>query len=331
MNSKQFFLFLLALCFGSCNGQNPYANTITDATPMTINRFDKALYNLIVSDDTTQRAQLLSQYPQMTDLIGKAVLNMQSPEVPSFFPKLENFYSEPTLNRLYADAINKYNDVTALEQTLGNAFAWIKEQFPAMQQPAFYLHVSGFSQNILVADGLLSVSIDKYMGADYPLYQNFFYDYQLRKMQPAAVAPDCVAGWLMSEYPFEGKENVLLERMIYEGKMKYLVTSALPAISLAELFGYTAEEWQWCEENEANIWREIIERKHLYTPDLQATSKYFDDAPSQFLADGAPGNIGTWIGLRIIQKYIAETKTTPQQLMSLTDAQELLTLSQYKP
>ena len=80
------------------------------------------------------------------------------------------------------------------------------------------MHVSGFNQNVLVGDSLLSLSIDKYMGKDYPLYQDFFYDSQKLKMQRGLVVPDYLAGWLMSEYPFAGKENVLLDRMIYEEK-----------------------------------------------------------------------------------------------------------------
>lgn len=331
MNFKIVLTFLMAISFCSCNGQQTNANTITTATPMPINRFDKALFQLINSDDTTLNRQLLEQYPQMTEILGKGVLNMQSPDMPGFFIKLENFYSEPTLKNLYADAIKKYDSVTEIEQSLGNAFAWIHETFPAMQIPALYMHVSGFNQNVLVGDSLVSLSIDKYMGEDYPLYQDFFYDYQRRKMQPSHVVPDYIAGWLMSEYPFNGKENVLLDRMIYDGKIKYLVLSALPDMAPAELLGYTSEAWEWCKNNEANIWKAIVERKHLYTPDQMTTLKYFEDMPAQFLASDAPGNIGSWVGLQIVSQFMKETNATPETLMKNENSQEILTLSKYKP
>lgn len=76
-----------------------------------------------------------------------------------------------------------------------------------MQIPAIYMHVSGFNQNVLVGDSLLSLSIDKYMGKDYPLYQDFFYDSQKLKMQRGLVVPDYLAGWLMSEYPSQEKRT----------------------------------------------------------------------------------------------------------------------------
>lgn len=328
---KIFLTFLMTVSFCSCSGQNSHANSITTATPMPINRFDKEVFQLINSDDSTFNQQLLAKYPQMTEILGKGILNMQSPDIPGFFTKLENFYSEPTLKSLYSDAIRKYDSVTELEQSLGNAFAWIHENFPAMQIPALYMHVSGFNQNVLVGDSLLSLSIDKYMGEDYPLYQDFFYDYQRRKMQPSHVVPDYVAGWLMSEYPFTGKENVLLDRMIYEGKIKYLVLSALPEMTPASLFGYTNEAWEWCKNNEAKLWKAIVERKHLYTPDQMTTMKYFEDIPAQFLTSDAPGNIGSWVGLQIITQYMKETNTSLEALMKNENAQEILTLSKYKP
>ena len=200
-----------------------------------------------------------------------------------------------------------------------------------MQIPAIYMHVSGFNQNVLVGDSLLSLSIDKYMGKDYPLYQDFFYDSQKLKMQRGLVVPDYLAGWLMSEYPFAGKENVLLDRMIYEGKIKYLLSQALGVPDAAELMGYTEQAYNWCKDNEGTIWKAIIERKHLYTPDQLTTSQYFEDTPAIFPENDAPGNIGTWIGWQIINQYMKETGSTPEALMQTNDAQEILTASKYKP
>ncbi len=321
--------FAAAVC--SCKGQNINTNTITDATPMTVHRFDSAVYALISSGDTTLRSLLLDTYPEMTEILGKGVFNMQSPRQSGFFAKMESYYSEPTLKQLYADALEGFSDVSGIEQSLGNAFAWMHEQFPAMQMPAVYMHVSGLSQNVLVGDSLLSLSIDKYMGSDYPLYWDFFYEHQRRRMEPAMVVPDYASGWLMSEYPFSGKENVLLERMVYEGKIKYVVLSALPDLPDASLMGYTGEDLKWCEENEAEIWKAIIERKHLLTPDQMMTERYFDDTPAIFLSDNAPSNIGVWIGLQIVRRYMSESGASIETLMQNEDAQDILTQSKYKP
>lgn len=328
---KFLLTLFLSLSLTSCRGQSSYNDTIRAAAPTHIQRFDKDLYRLIESGDTTLQDTLLMRYPDMLDIIGKGILNLRSVQEPNFFGKLRQFYSEPTLRGLYRDAITRYDSIGDIEQTLGQAFAYLKINFPTMQIPAVYMHVSGLNQNVLVGDSLLSLSIDKYMGEEYPLYQNFFYESQRRKMCRERVISDYLTGWLMSEYPFTGKENVLLERMIYEGKIKEVVSLALDNPDPAQLMGYTPEELTWCEQNEATIWKAIIERKHLYTPDLLTTAQYFEDSDTLFPGNEAPGNLGTWIGWRIVKRYMEETGTSPQHLMSQDDAQAILTTSKYKP
>lgn len=331
MVSKTLLTFLMTMCLAGCHGQTPHDTGYLSAEPVPIHRFDQALFRLIDTQDTTLMPALLTDYPQMLDVLGKGILNIQTPEAPEFFPKLLNFYSEPTLKGLYKDALAQYDTIADIRQKLGEGFAYLQTHFPTMQIPAVYMHVSGFNQNVLVGDSLLSISIDKYLGKDYPLYQDFFYEYQQRKMQRSHVVPDYLAGWLLSEYPFTGKENVLLDRMIYEGKIKYLVSEALSDLSPAALMGYTDEEYDWCKENEKRIWKAIVERKHLYTPDQITTAKYFEDTPCSFLANEAPGNLGSWIGWQIIERYIKETGSTPEALMQNLDAQDILTRSKYRP
>ncbi len=321
-------LLILSLAV-SCSAQG--SSSYADADPVTIRRFDKELLRLIETDDPAQEATLRQSYPLMLDLLGKGVLNMQSPDAPGFFDKLVNYFSEPTLKRLYTEAIAQYDSIGDIEKELGQAFAYCKDQLPGFRQPAVYMHVSGFSQNILTGEGVLSLSIDKYMGYDYPLYADFFYPYQRLKMQRAQIVPDYLTGWLMTEYPFKGKEAVLLDRMVYEGALKYLVAAAIPGRTPAQLLGMTEASYDWCLQQEAKIWKTIVERKHLYTPDRVTTSRYLDDEPATFLSDQAPGNIGTFIGWQIVARYMEETKAAPATLLQNGNAQEILAQSKYKP
>ncbi|MDR2810514.1 MAG: gliding motility protein GldB [Tannerellaceae bacterium] len=330
MLSKIIFIIAFIFCCTGCKGQGK--DVYAQADPIKIYRFDKALYRLITSgNDVGIQGELLCDYPEMMEVTGKGLLNMPTTETPGFFDRLAKFYSEPTLRKLYREAIEQYDSIADIEQTLGQAFAYLKTNLPAMPVPRIYMHVSGLSQNVWAAHHLLSLSIDKYMGTDYPLYQNFFYDFQREKMQRARVVPDYLTGWLLSEYPFAGKENVLLERMVYEGKIKYLVQQALPDIPPHVLMGFTEKAYNWCKMNEAEIWKTLVERKHLYTPDLITTNKYIEDTPAAFLSDEAPGNVGVWMGLQIVRRYMEETGATPERLIQETNAQDILRQSKYKP
>lgn len=331
MVPKILLTIALSVTMFSCNGQSAISADYSQVAPIHIHRFDKDLFRLIDTNDSTLQTQIRQDYRGMLDILGKGVLNQQTPDASGFFDKLVTYYSEPTLKGLYRDAIVRYDVITDIEQTLGSSFAFLQANLPGMQIPVVYMHVSGLNQNVLTGDSLLSLSIDKYMGDNYPLYQDFFYDFQKQKMQRPSIVPDYLTGWLMSEYPFAGKENVLLERMLYEGKIKYLISCALPESNPAELMGYTEAAYNWCKENEEFIWKAIIERKHLYTPDQMTTSKYFENAPSLFLDNEAPGNLGSWIGWQIIDKYMKENAITPEALMQNKNAQEILAASKYKP
>ena len=80
MVTKLIMACILSATLLSCNGQN--TNTINYATvePLHINRFDKDLFRLIDTEDTTLQPELIKQYPEMLDIIGKGILNLQTIE-----------------------------------------------------------------------------------------------------------------------------------------------------------------------------------------------------------------------------------------------------------
>lgn len=321
---------LLSLTLTGCFGQQA-TDSLVRIEPIRIHRFDQALYQLISSTDTALEAQLSQEYAQMLDILGKGVLNLRSLDAEGYFLKLRAYYGEPTLNRLYQDALRQYEEVGEWEEGLHAAFTYLKGELPDLQIPAIYMHVSGLNQNVLVGDSLLSLSIDKYLGADYPLYQDFFYPAQRARMTPVQVLPDYLMGWLMAEYPFEGNERVLLDRMVYEGKLCYTISQALRLPDATSLLGYTPAMEQWCEAQEAEMWRAIVERKQLYTPDQLTTESFFDATAQPFPGSESPANIGSWMGYRIVKRYMEESGASLQQLWQTTDAQSILTAAKYKP
>lgn len=323
------FMFLSLI---NCKGQGNSAANYSAAEPLPVHRFDQAFLTLLESPDTEKIAAFQAEYAPMIRVLERSLFKTATTDSAEVdMDRLLNYFSEPTLLQLYKATENTFADVSSIEQSLASGFEFLKAELPDLQVPAIYLHVSGLNQNVLVADSLLSISIDKYLGADFPLYQDFFYDYQLRRMQASAVVPDYFTAWLYAEYPFEGKEEVLLERMIYEGKIKYLVQLSVPSVSEEELFGFTSEELAWCKANESGIWKSIVEKKHLYTPDVLTTLKYFEGQPSVFISEEAPGNLGPWVGYQIVKKEIERTKSSLAALMQNNNAQDILTQSRYKP
>ncbi|MDR0572967.1 MAG: DUF2268 domain-containing putative Zn-dependent protease [Tannerella sp.] len=332
---KLLWLSLFTAVFTFCGCGRKSLGLMDDSNNIHINRFDSALFRWIDSDDAIILKELKEEYPQMLEILGKALFQTSNSDTSVFFDYLINYYSEPTLKSLYRDAITFYSaDSSAIkpvEKEFSYGFIQLKKLFPSMPVPAIYMHVSGLRQNMIVADSLLSCSIDKYMGSDYPLYEDFFYDFQRKSMTPERIVKDGLGAWIKSEYPYPGKENVLLDRMIYEGKIIYILTLTGYDCSYQNIMSLTDSEYKWCLNYESELWKTLIERKHLYTPDIVTTSKYFQPSPSVFISEDAPGNIGYFTGYRIVERYMKQTKSTCEELIKNNDAQDILQKSKYKP
>ena len=324
---------IIALAFCGCNRTSSGMND--DSIGIHLNRFDTVLFRWIDTDDPESLQTLINDYPRMLAMLSNALFKTNTLDSADFLSQMKNYYAEPALKALYKDAIDLFDAnspaIMQIEKELSHGFMQLRRMLPAMQTPAFYMHVSGLRQNMIVADSLLSFSIDKYLGADYPLYKDHFYNYQLKSMVPGYVVKDGLYAWLTSDYPFRGQHDVLLERMIYEGKIVCILVRAGYGYSCQHVMSLTDSEYKWCLKNESAIWKTIVERRHLETPDRVTVSKYFQSAPAVFISDEAPGNLGTFIGYRIVERYMKQTKTNCETLLNNSDARDIFKKSKYKP
>ncbi len=327
---KRQFLTLAILCllFSGCSSRSAFGE---ENPALIIKRFDTQLFRYL--NKQLPEDSLTGNYKDFLNLFGEQVIRIGKTDSAGFYERLNSAFSEPALMTLYRDEQQKFPDLEAFNSELNPAFVQLLKEFPELKQPAIYMHVSGLNQNVIVTDDILSLSADKYMGADYPFYQNYFYDYQLQNMTPERIIPDYLLGFMMANMPFEGNRDVLLERMLYEGKLRYILSRLLPDRQVWEYVAYTKEQYLWCSNNQSRIWKTILQNDHLYTSDHIIVTQYLNDAPhTAFLLSESPGRVGTWVGYQIIMSYMQKyPETSLHELMSLTDAQELLKQSKYKP
>ena len=73
--------------------------------------------------------------------------------------------------------------------------------------PTIYTQIGAFDQSIIVGEQTIGISLDKYLGADYPLYQKYYHANQRTTMTREYITPDCLFFYLMSIYPMKNAEN----------------------------------------------------------------------------------------------------------------------------
>ena len=327
MPNRLVLIFLCSFFCLSCSNRKVFGE---DSLSVKINRFDVELYKWLQDKESDGR---LFQDSLFLNVFGESVILIGQTDSVGFFDRLRSFFSEPTLMELYQTQQETFTDITTYEQELSTGTRILTEELTQLKLPEFYMHVSGLNQNMVVTDSILSLSADKYLGKDFPLYQNHFYDYQRQQMFPERIVPDYMLGLLYSEFPFEGDENTLLSAMLYEGKLRYILSRILPERKRWELFGYTKEQYNWCMKSESRIWKTILQQKQLYTADYLTISQYINEAPyTAPLTNSSPGRVGVWVGFRIIESYMKRNpKTTLQELIDLTDYQQLFIEAKYKP
>lgn len=333
---KKWSLILCLFLLWGCKTERRKIDVSNSDIKTIIQRFDIDFWNIDLKHFRNSIGELQKKYPQLLPLYTEQALNIGEWDSNDCEEILTNyFYPDSTIQSLYIDCLKKYSDVSDLNKALSKAFQRANAVFPEKNIPEIYFHVSaGANPNpILYKDSLISLSIDNYLGEDYPLYQNAVYGYLRYNMRREKVVPDIVTIWLARNFPFSPQSGQLLDEMLYRGKIMYLLATFLPDESEANLMGYTPEQWQWCCKQEKDLWMSIVERKHLFSTEGILITKYLNDAPfTSYFSQESPGRCGVFIGWRIIESYMKNNpKVSLQELMNNTDYKTILEQSVYNP
>lgn len=325
------YILLMALFVGvaiaACQWSLDYGGRSGSSTDIKVHRYDMLLDEFISLNSFSALQKMSAEYPQETKFLIEEVLAIGSVSDDNINLRLREYYSDPLLTNLYRDALTKFADMSRIERDFTRAFKRLKRELPHMTVPRVYAQFSALNQSVVVGDSILGFSIDKYMGADYPLYSQFYYAYQLPAMSPERIVPDCMAFYLLSEYPFPWEwHRTLLDQILHRGKIHWVVSRIMGTETLEEEMGYTPEEGNWCRERRERIWNYLKESGQLHSTDPELVRTYLQPAECTYpLGLDSPGEVGVWLGMQIIDEYMAKNKNMSiADLLRETDYRSLL-------
>jgi hypothetical protein len=277
---------------------------------------------------------LKEKYGKYLDAISMRVLRIGSPEEKSYPEHLKAFLEYDANRDVFRKIDSLFPDINILKPEIEQAFKYCKYYFPDNKCPDVYFHISGFNQSVVVDSAWISVSIEKYLGADCIFYKWLdVYKYMRRQMIPEKIVPDIMKAYALTEFPFNPKKHNLLNSMIYQGKVLYFVKQTCPDIPDTLLFDFTEKQLKWTEQFEADVWGYMIEQKHLFSTDRMVIQKYIGDGPfNSYLGQDSPGKIGSYFGYVIVDKYMTKNKeVTLEELMRNNNGQRILSQSGFNP
>jgi len=330
---KLIFFLLIVSGLVSCK-RNPMKVDVSNISiRLKIKHLDADLLNLKADEIATAIPSLKNSYGDFFDIFTYQMIAIGGTDQSNFTQMLNSFITDTIVQQAKASVAQNI-DTLRFRKELETAFKHYKYYFPEKEIPAIYTCISGFNQSIVVAQNLLGVSLDNYLGSQSQFYEKLGLPaYKRRNMRSEKLVPEMMQAWADTEWPRPDKENTLFSNMIQQGKVLYFLDAMFPEMNDTLKIGYTEKQMVFCRKNETKMWTYLAEHKMLFTTDRMSIKRFIDDAPyTASFSEESPGRSGAWIGWQIVRAYM---KSHPEvklpDLMNNPNFQEILNQSGYQP
>ena len=293
-----------------------------------LHRFDKVLFE-------TPTAQLQSKLMSLQNEYNTDLLNFQ-PNNPDFMQMVAGFVEDPTMKDIYRIVDSVFGDMQPEAEALGKALKQAEKIMPSIRYDKVYTFVSGmFNYDMRVGCNSheLIISLDQYI-LPYTERYGYFNSpiFLVQQSRKDFLVTDCMTAIARQNIVIpQDRDMSMLDYMISEGKAIYFAQQVLEDAPDSILMRYTSDQIKWMEQNEEHVWSYFLQSKLLYETDYMRFHNFIDDAPkTNAFRDSSP-RTSDYIGWHIVSQYMKNTGTTMQELFAETDAQKILSKSNYRP
>lgn len=193
-----------------------------------VKRYDRLESRYLTTGDFSALQQMNTDYPMETRTLLEKMLQLGSVDDPEINNKFLNFYQDAVLQTLIADAESEYANMDDINERLNDAFDNLKKDIPGLPIPMVYTQIGALDQSIIIGDNSIGISLDKYLGVNYPLYKKYYSYTQRLQMTRENIVPDCLSFYLLGLYPMHNADSCTqLERDLHVGKVMWVVNKAL--------------------------------------------------------------------------------------------------------
>lgn len=343
-NIFQLFIAVMiaVIAFSACNS----GEKLPDVSNIKVNPHTKRLDRDLAALDTNALAaglqQLHKKYPEFLDffldtLMGFEIKGNYVDTSTGIQHGLKTFLTYKDYKGLLDTVAKHYPDTKETDEQLTKGFQYMKYYFPNYQVPQVIYMVSWLNNwgAFTFGDTTLGIGLDMFLGAGYPFYKSVgLPDYTYTHLRPAYIPVAAFTVIYENMHPFVKEDRTLLDMMIQKGKEQYFLKNVVPYAADTTRLGYTEKQLQWCKDNEAQIYNFFVHDNLFYEKEFERVLRYVMDGPnSTGMPPQSPGNIGSWLGLQIVDAYMKEhpQTTLPMLLDQNIDPLKFLQESKYKP
>ncbi len=299
-----------------------------------VERFEKDFFSIDTLHIDASLQKLNQEHPGFTQ---DFLFNILGSSPDSAEKDVRLFLS--TYRNMYTTVQQKMADLGMVEQQVKRGLQFVKYYFPAYRLPqkmiTFIGPINGYGN--IITPNALAVGLQVYLGKDYPLYQSeqgqqLYPSFISRRFEQAYIPVNCIRNIINDMFPDKNAGKPLVEQMVESGKRMYLLDRLLPELPDTLKTGYTEKQLEGCFENEKNIWSFFVQNDLLYSVDPNHVRDYLNDGPNtQALGEASPGNIGQFVGMQIVKKWMDKHPDTPLDALMKMPAKQLFDEARYKP
>lgn len=306
-------LFFLFLVLTACDS-NPLDVDVSGVEiKLHTYRFDQEFFALDFQEPDTYQ-KLYQTYGDFAQDYTEYLLSYEPQSEGDRFALCQNFVQDAMMKRVYEAIQTVHNPrIDQYSAQLEDGFAHLKYHLPELEVPQVVYFHSGFYADTYVSSGILAIGLDYYLGPDHPIVEGLPGDvaplYVRSKMRPDYVAVDAMGTFLADRYlaGFEGDR--LLDNLIAQGKLMYLLDAAFPTLADCTKIRYTEQEMYWAQEAEANVWLELAHQEVMYNTNPVENRKWINDGPWTIagqIPDTSPSRLGIYMGWQIVRAYMKD-------------------------
>lgn len=229
VRKTSYILFLLLLLCTACEFKLKPNENDTDERPIKVERYDRLESRYLTTGDFSALQQMNTEYPIETRTLVEKMLQIGEVSDHDINEKFLRFYQDSTLQAIISDAESEYANMEDINVQFNKAFDKLAEWLPGIPKPRVYAQIGALDQSVVIGEKIIGISLDKYMGAKYPIYQRYNYsNEQLQSMGRNFIVPDCLSFYLLSLYPMKGYDSrTQLEKDLHMGKVMWGVNKAM--------------------------------------------------------------------------------------------------------
>ena len=166
-------LVVLFTCVG-CQFKLSSDDVNENSLLLEIDRYDRLEYRYLTTGDFSALQQMNTEYQIETRTLIEDVVKIGEITDPDINTKFLKFYQDTTLQSVIAAVESEFANTEDLDHQFSGAFRRLKQALPNITIPRVYAQISALDQSVVVGNGTIGISLDKYLGPNYPLYAKFY-------------------------------------------------------------------------------------------------------------------------------------------------------------